>query len=657
MANDLPNPESRKEAYLAKAAGMDVEIPEQPESRLEQYLEAIAEGGGGGGTSYTAGDGIDITDNTISATNTGESKVLTSDDFNWNYETGTTESPNAVALWLLPSGLYGYNGDFNLPVYLTPYQNWTGTGALFLVSPLKEDINCVTISAFLINGSDIPQYTVSLTDGSIYGQNVFPSNNGVISIISSYIQTGYGAPSNTDYGTLGKMYVDTSTGTIYYCSDIDTSDPEQYLYTWSVLSGGGSAYTELTTADYNWPTSNPDGIAIWLLSDGMYRNSTGSNIKMYMSTHNTNQLGNNRSFIKMSQNGEPYTIYNTNEYNQMQYYLGRTDGSLSVTYTVLTRDQIEDSLNYTGTSQRKALDACQGKALKDLIDSLVIKNAGAPTTATVGTVGMLYEDTTNGKLYQCTAIDTTDPQNPSYTWSEIGGGGVTPVQTTGTSTTDVMSQNAVTSMVYASGYDPTSSSSDIRIALGKYGYMGGKDSFLVGYSNGTRSFSDYTINIMGSYAVGIGDITIGYSANTRTGSSGNTIIGYHAGAGEYAKDNVIIGSQGGINSNTSYSVALGSYSKPLSSGEVNIGLTSIGAGHGYNNSNYRLISGVYDGQGLHDAATVAQGNTLATSAPTTTTEGVLGQLYTDTTNMHTYQCTAIDTTDPDNPSYTWTQRW
>ena len=137
MANDLPNPESRKEAYLAKAAGMDVEIPEQPESRLEQYLEAIAEGGGGGGTSYTAGDGIDITDNTISATNTGESKVLTSDDFNWNYETGTTESPNAVALWLLPSGLYGYNGDFNLPVYLTPYQNWTGTGALFLVSPLK----------------------------------------------------------------------------------------------------------------------------------------------------------------------------------------------------------------------------------------------------------------------------------------------------------------------------------------------------------------------------------------------------------------------------------------------------------------------------------------------------------------------------------------
>lgn len=58
-----------------------------------------------------------------------------------------------------------------------------------------------------------------------------------------------------------------------------------------------------------------------------------------------------------------------------------------------------------------------------------------------------------------------------------------------------------------------------------------------------------------------------------------------------------------------------------------------------------------------EAATVAQGNTLVASAPTTTTAGVLGQLYTDTTAMHTYQCTAIDTTDPNNPVYTWTQRW
>ena len=49
MSDTLPNPESRKEAYLAKAAGVEVSELPTPASREEQYLNAIAEGGGGGG--------------------------------------------------------------------------------------------------------------------------------------------------------------------------------------------------------------------------------------------------------------------------------------------------------------------------------------------------------------------------------------------------------------------------------------------------------------------------------------------------------------------------------------------------------------------------------------------------------------------------------
>lgn len=44
----LPTPIPRKEKYLAKAAGMDVEIPKAI-TREEMYLEAIANGSGGGG--------------------------------------------------------------------------------------------------------------------------------------------------------------------------------------------------------------------------------------------------------------------------------------------------------------------------------------------------------------------------------------------------------------------------------------------------------------------------------------------------------------------------------------------------------------------------------------------------------------------------------
>lgn len=256
----------------------------------------------------------------------------------------------------------------------------------------------------------------------------------------------------------------------------------------------------------------------------------------------------------------------------------------------------------SSTSNRIPLAASQGKVLKDLIDSLVIKNAGAPTTSTVGTVGMLYEDTTNGKLYQLTAIDNTDPQNIVYTWTEVGGGGSGPtvVQTTGTSTTDVMSQNAVTGMVFG---DP---SNRLRIAIG----------------NGASA----TVN----YAACMGRDSIA-NANRALALGGDNAKARHA-----------------------YSVALGSDTTTTAVGQVQIGCNSA---TGYNNSNYRLLTGLYDGQSAHDAATVAQGNTLSTSAPTTTTEGVLGQLYTDTTNMHTYQCTAIDTTDPQSPIYTWTQRW
>ena len=48
MAENLPEPKSRVEMFLARAAGE--EAPElEPKTRIEMFLQAIAEGGGGGG--------------------------------------------------------------------------------------------------------------------------------------------------------------------------------------------------------------------------------------------------------------------------------------------------------------------------------------------------------------------------------------------------------------------------------------------------------------------------------------------------------------------------------------------------------------------------------------------------------------------------------
>lgn len=109
MDTELPeNPESREESYLAAIAGEDVVLPEKPLSRKEQYLAYIAEngGGGGGGTNnfnqltnrpkyngvkmtgdtnipevktYTAGTNISISGTTISATDTTYSNFVGTD--------------------------------------------------------------------------------------------------------------------------------------------------------------------------------------------------------------------------------------------------------------------------------------------------------------------------------------------------------------------------------------------------------------------------------------------------------------------------------------------------------------------------------------------------------------------------------------------------
>lgn len=209
------------------------------------------------------------------------------------------------------------------------------------------------------------------------------------------------------------------------------------------------------------------------------------------------------------------------------------------------------------------------------------------------------------------------------TWDTAGGGsGPTVVQTTGASTTDVMSQNAVTSMVFA---EPTTAT---KIRIGNTNAIG-KDSVIIGVSSTST----------GAYNTLVGD--------SAKATSQGTAIGY---ASEAVNSNsVAIGYGAKANQPNSIGFA---FSTATKQGQMQLQLIGGQATSGYNNSAYRLISGVYDGQSAHDAATVAQGNTLATSAPTTSTVGVLGQLYTDTTNMHTYQCTAIS-----GNTYTWTQRW
>lgn len=158
-------------------------------------------------------------------------------------------------------------------------------------------------------------------------------------------------------------------------------------------------------------------------------------------------------------------------------------------------------------------------------------------------------------------------------------------------------------------------------------------------------------DIAGNLGLSQNIVKIGKGSSSNFSST--TVIGANAKAqGQWQ---TLLGEDTYCNGGANGAVAIGKNAKADRTGEVNVGSTDTN--YGYNSTNYRVIGGVHNGVELTDAATVAQGNTLLSTTPTTSTVGVLGQLFTDIGNMHTYQCTAIDTTDPSNPVYTWTQRW
>lgn len=293
-------------------------------------------------------------------------------------------------------------------------------------------------------------------------------------------------------------------------------------------------------------------------------------------------------------------------------------------------------------------------------------------------------------------VDTQDAatlQNAKdYTDTAIAGIDVpTVVQATGYSETDVMSQKAVTDTLFVQDILAPGSYSSIQIgpgavaagavnsvsgiAIGKNaksdpsGYGGvaiGQSSraHLGGVALGLnaqaekggiaiagRTYMQNGISIgAGAQSVSNDDIAVGYDART---NGGNSIA-----VGAYTRSSNLSVSIGQLASSEAKSVALGAGSKATRVGEVNVsGVTGTGGPIGYNNTKYRVIGGVHDGVEQHDAATVAQGNKLMTGPPDSTSEGVPGQLWTDTSTMELWQCIAINKTDPQNPVYTWTRRW
>lgn len=475
----------------------------------------------------------------------------------------------------------------------------------------------------------------------------------------------------------------TSAGTMGLVPAPATTDAGKVLGADGSWTGLPDGIKTLTAADYNYPTTGTKTtVALWLLPTGVYMIGEQMSISMRLNVSEgasagdlfivqKENNGNSRVLRSSGGSGRPWRMANISN-GTMVYGTGSGAG-------VLGTPDIADNL--TQTVAGKVLDAKQGKVLKDLIDSLVVKQAGAPTTSTTGTVGAILEDTVNGDLYQLKSIDTSVSPN-TYNWEKVGGGGgaVFTELTSADFNYPTNNPDRIASWMLPVGFytftNDTVNQANIMATTSNYAgsvAVGAKQSFAVlnassgseavrtvffGGATGGYPITAYIASVADGSPVGgntqrYGKILTLNDVQTATGTgdypmSQNAVtgmvyndpssrrrvqLGY--GASANSNDSVSIGrwstasasaavaiggntsnnatmgckatAEGavaiGIHANASGigSLALGASSSATAQGEINIGTSSTG--FGYNSSNYRLLTGLYDPQSDHDAAT------------------------------------------------------
>lgn len=167
-----------------------------------------------------------------------------------------------------------------------------------------------------------------------------------------------------------------------------------------------------------------------------------------------------------------------------------------------------------------------------------------------------------------------------------------------------------------------------------------------------------TLTNVGSYGIEIGysskaatqnSIAIGSNAATTGSTQDSTAVGAYTQA--YGRGGVALGAGARIPTGKRGCVAIGEDGGYSITDNGTVDISTRTTASGYNSSNYRLLTGLYDGQSAHDAATVGQitPNTDS-SAPTSATAGRLGEIRIDTTDDSAYMCVVSDSV---TPTYTW----
>lgn len=285
----------------------------------------------------TAGTGIDITNNVISATGGGGSSEvikLSTDDYNWNHTTKTTTGTlDTVAVWLLQPGIYELSEDMYLSTNRDYYQSFSAK-SMFIALPDAFAGPYTIRTVFVTDGTDIVKDTPTTRDGTTFidsGPMLSETQMGRSKQLTSSLYNDWIDSSSTEYDCVD---VSRLAPGVYYCSLSNVYIREysqgpvvtgmDRVYIVSGNSGGGVNPKHILKM-------TPDGISYISLTGG---GTFVSETPVLLSSSIVQTTGTSTSTV-MSQNAVTDAINNAGFVSNTDYASSTTAGVLKVSNGVI----------------------------------------------------------------------------------------------------------------------------------------------------------------------------------------------------------------------------------------------------------------------------------------------------------------------------------
>lgn len=520
----------------------------------------------------------------------GQAKVLTEDDYNWNSQTKTAVEPfDSVALWLLESGTYSVPADITAYSHLNVSTPQAFSNGIVLVSSDetysgRNVVSMISLHYSLVypthsSGQTFTPYMYSIDKAS--GQGTFTTLLASSSVRNNLTSNSTSVPLSAEQGRiLNERIGDLST--------LTTTDKTSAVAAINELS----AKTGISVLE--------SGDNLWELDPGMYLQPESTLVNVTTTIPISTLSTGNIIYIISGKIGGYRFIWRF-DWNGVSGGSGYASGG--VVYATDANGVILTTPKYPQNV------ACFDSLFDDpeIKKKVKIGNSTDIDSNITSAIAIGYYAKARGE--RSVAIGPSEDNNNPTT---ANGADSISIGST------AKSYGGGVSIGYQAGHS-SNSSSNRRVNLGYQAGMNGRyaDGVSIGsYSNGAGERAIALGNY--STATGSGAIAIGGSVNSSSATSASGIYSVSIGiATADGERSVAIGNGSRVTAGTRAiaigggiagaqgAVAIGAGSQTGTQGVFDIGDTTHpnGLNYGYNNSDYRLLTGLYDPQSAHDAAT------------------------------------------------------